>query len=249
MESIFVKILFILFIGVIVYILFNVFNKDYTLTHQKCQMENFDIDDLIVIKRTPEYSNLIDKMVEDKSFIFNDQQLKVLKNPQQIFEVKSNNKNDNNIKNISDIIYTNCKDKLDNQVNNDYTDNPIDVSDNEYNQIKNMLKNDINKLTGPNCFNTGVLSHSPNPDIPNVKNYLKNYYQDIYGNKIDANLSDYFTAYYTLINQDDNVGLPVNTMIGHSNFVIPDQYRFNSKLTNAYNIDWNRIINPISYSI
>ena len=104
MESIFVKILFILFIGVIVYILFNVFNKDYTLTHQKCQMENFDIDDLIVIKRTPEYSNLIDKMVEDKSFIFNDQQLKVLKNPQQIFEVKSNNKNDNNIKNISDII-------------------------------------------------------------------------------------------------------------------------------------------------
>lgn len=244
MESIFIKILFILFIGVIVYTLFNLFNKEYSLSHQKCQMENFDIDDIVVIKRTPEYSNLIDNIVDEKSFIFNDQQLKVLKNPQQIFEVKSGN-NTENIKNISDIVYTNCKGKFDNQVNNDFTDNPIDVSDNEYIQIKNMLKNDINQITEPNCFNTGVL----NSNIPNVKNYLKNYYQDIYGNKIDANLSDYFTAYYTLINQDNNDGLPVNTMIGHSDFIIPDQYKFDSKLTNAYNIDWSRIINPISYSM
>lgn len=77
---------------------------------------------------------------------------------------------------------------------------------------------------------------------------MKNYYQDLYGNKIDADLQDYFVAYYTLINNDDNVGLPVNTLIGTSDFIIPDQYKYDSGFTNAYNIDWNRIINPIGYS-
>lgn len=36
--------------------------------------------------------------------------------------------------------------------------------------------------------------------------------------------------------------------MGNSNFIIPDQYNYDNKFTNAYNIDWNRIINPIGYS-
>ena len=56
-----------------------------------------------------------------------------------------------------------------------------------------MLKNNIAQLIGPNCFNTGVLKQN----MPLIKNYLKNYYQDLYGNKIDADLKDYFIAYYT----------------------------------------------------
>ena len=270
-ENIFVKILFIIFIGVVIYVIYNFFNEKYSRENLKCNLNNYDIDDLVVIKRTPEYSELIDGLINEKSFIFSDKQLNVLKNPQQIFNVANDNykqvlshqlEDKLNISNISDDIYINCKKQLkdntfdfndtntDNNVgvmnveNFDNFDNSIDVSSKEYTDIKNMLKNDIKQLIGPNCFNTGVLKQN----VPLISNYLKNYYQDIYGNKIDASLSDYFTAYYTLINNDDNVGLPVNTLIGKSNFIIPDQYNYDSHFTNAYNIDWNRIINPIGYS-
>jgi len=252
-ENIFIKILFFIFIGVIVYIIYNFFNQENLRENLKCNIDNYNIDDLVIIKRTPEYSKLINNLIDKKSFIFSDNQLKVLKNPQQIFNV-SNNNNNYNISNISDSVYLNCKNELkkntfdfdntENNGNNENFDNLSNVSDKEYDDIKNMLKNDIEKLIGPNCFNTGVLKEN----IPLIKNYLKNYYQDLYGNKINADLKDYFIAYYTLINNSNDVGLPVDTLIGKSNFVIPDQYNYDSKLTNAYNIDWDRIINPISYS-
>lgn len=239
MENIYIQILFLIFIVVIAYLIYNVINQDNQMRNEKCKLENFDIDDLVVIKRTPEYSKLIDGLIDEKSFIFNDDQLKVLKNPQQIFFTQDNG---NNIKNISQNVYLNCSKELE-QDNENFLDNPVDYSNKEYDKIERMLYDDTQKLIGANCYNTGVLR-----DIPLVKNYLKNYYQDLYGNKVQANLSDYFTGYYTLINEDEDVGLPVNTLLGHSNFVIPDQYKYDSGFTNAYNIDWSRIINPISYS-
>ena len=255
-ENIFVKILFIVFICVIIYIIYNFFYEQYLRENLKCNLNEYNIDDLIVIKRTPEYSKLINGLIDKKSFIFSENQLNVLKNPQQIFNV-SNEKNDKiNISNISDNIYIDCKNQLKNNTfdfdNNidkidkieNFNNSTKDISSDEYINIKNMLENDIKQLIGPNCFNTGVLKQN----MPLIKNYLKNYYQDLYGNKISADLSDYFTAYYTLINNDDDVGLPVNTLIGNSNFIIPDQYNHDSHFTNAYNIDWSRIINPIGYS-
>ncbi len=240
MENIYIQILFLIFIVVIAYLIYNVINQNFLMKNEKCKLENFDIDDLVVIKRTPEYSKLINGLIDEKSFIFDDEQIKVLKNPQQIFYTSDNA---NNIKNISQNVYLNCSKELE-QDNENFLNNPVDYSSKEYDKIEQMLYDDTQKLIGPNCYNTKVLNN-----IPLVKNYLQNYYQDLYGNKIQSNLSDYFTAYYTLINEDDNVGLPVNTMLGHSNFVIPDQYKYDSKFTNAYNIDWDRIINPISYSM
>ena len=245
MYELLTKIIIILFILVLCYLLFSVYTYNYNLSQKKCQLENFNIDDLIVIKRTPEYSKLINKLIDEKSFIFNEDQLKSLKNPQQIFKLSNNNQD---IKNVSDIVYIDCNKELEffkNSNTYDYLDNNIDTSDNDYEQIKNKLKKDISIITEPNCTNIGVLKNN----IPFSKNYLKNYYKDLYGNRVEADLSDYFTAYYTLINSDDNVGLPVNTQIGHSNFIIPDQYNYDNKFTNAYNIDWSRIINPIGYSV
>lgn len=271
-KNIFIKILFIIFICVAIYMIYNFFNEQYLKENLKCNLNNYDIDDLIVIERTPEYSKLIDELIDKKSFIFSDKQLNVLKNPQQIFNLENQPGKQVNISNISNDVYVNCKKQLKNDTfdfdngiggmdkigrsnekdganetggsNRENFDNLIDVSSKEYTNIKDMLKNDIEQLIGPNCFNTGVLKQN----MPLIKNYLKNYYQDIYGNKIDADLSDYFAAYYTLINLDDNVGLGVNTLVGNSNFIIPDQYKYDSHFTNAYNIDWNRIINPIGYS-
>jgi hypothetical protein len=253
MYEIFQKILIIIFILGILYLIFKLFYSEYNLSNTKCNLEKFDIDDLVVIKRSPEYSKYINNLIDKKSFILNDQQIKVLKNPQQIFNVSNDQ---TNIKNISDIVYTNCNKELeffnnnnDNSHNNDniyyYNNDNIEISDNQYENIKNKLKKDIENITEPNCTNVSILQDN----IPFSKNYLKNYYNDLYGNKVESNLSDYFVAYYTLINNNNNIGLPINTKIGHSNFIIPDQYNYDSKFTNAYNIDWSRIINPIGYSM
>jgi hypothetical protein len=252
MQNIIFKILLFIFIIIICYLIYYYTTNNYT-DNSTQNLDNFDIDNMLVIKRTPEYSNLINKLIDDKSFIFNEEQIKILKNQQQIFNIKKNKEQDV-IDNISNIIYQST-DKLDNiPINNnpnnqniqtDFGDEIIDLSNKEYQKITNMLKNDIEQIIEPNSFNTGVLKN----DIEQIKNYLDNYYQDVYGNRVDASLKDYFIAYYTLINSNDNVGFPVNTQIGKSNFLIPDQYQFNSHLTNAYNIDWNRIINPLGYSM
>lgn len=239
--EIYIKIIIVILFLIICYVIYNYFSKENKEKYAKCDLDDIDIDNLVVIKRTPEYSKLINNLIDEKSFIFSDDQLKVLKNPQQIFNTT---KNKLNIENISQKIYSNCSGHLDNNINGNYSDDPIDTSDKEYEKIKKELNDDIYKLTQPNCTNVGVLRE----DEPFTKNYLKNYYKDVYGNRVIANLSDYFTAYYTLINESEDIGLPINTELGKSNFLIPDQYDYIKYLTNAYNIDWDRMINPISYS-
>ena len=199
-------------------------------------LENFD--DIKIIKRTPIISQKINNIIDKKNFL-NNEEKKLLKNSHQIFLVNNDNES-----NISNLIYNNNDiNKLNNY--DDFNDNLIDISDKNYDLIKNKLKNDIKKITEPNCFNTGVLKNN----LPFAKNYLKNYYRDIFGNNVQSNLSDYFSAYYTLINENDNIGLSVSTKLGKSNFLIPDQYNTDKHFTNAYNIDWDKIINPIGYSM
>jgi hypothetical protein len=84
-------------------------------------------------------------------------------------------------------------------------------------------------------------------DVEILKNpkYLKNFYYDMYGNKIESNLQDYLVDYH--FNYDDKNCRSVNTIKGHSEFIIPNQYPTLKYQTNAYNIDWNRVINPLTY--
>ena len=47
-------------------------------------------------------------------------------------------------------------------------------------------------------------------------------------------------------NDNNNEGQKVNIIKGKSNFIIPNQFDTLKYQTNAYNIDWNRIINPMT---
>ena len=141
MYELLIKVIIILFILIVCYLIYYVYAYNYNLTKKKCELEKFDIDDIMVIKRTPEYSKLINKLIDEKSFIFNEQQLKSLKNPQQIFKLSKNNQD---IKNISNIVYNDCNKELEFFTNTDadiynYSDNNIDTSDNQYEQIKNKF--------------------------------------------------------------------------------------------------------------
>ena len=85
--------------------------------------------------------------------------------------------------------------------------------------------------------------------VPEHEDTYVNYYYDVYGNRIKSKMTDYISAYNTLIdsgmgNHDDAVCLPVKTMKGNDDFVIPQMYNYDSTLSNAYNVDWSRVVNP-----
>ena len=217
------------------------------------------------VNGNPEYIKYINKLIDDKSFMFTDKQLDVLKNPNQFYTVDKKN---DNTENISYKMYVDCKGQIDSpigltngyfdgvnkgvvQVNNaieNYSSGSTNTdlsskeqleinSSKEYNSIIKKFEENIANTIKPDCVNSCVISDPK---------YLKNYYQDLYGNKVEATLTDYFADYYTNINtKDPKEAIPVNTIIsGNSNFIIPDQYSIQNLFTNAYNVDWSRVVNP-----
>jgi len=224
----------ILLIIIIVFIILYFINYKIYNNNQKCDLENFNIDDAVIINRSPEYSKLINKEIDNKEFLFTKKQLDILKNKQQIYEKKGNN-----ITNISEKIFDTCKNDID-YYNDDYTPNIINNYDNQFtNNIIKDLEKDISNTIKPNCYNTEIL---------NDEKYLNDYYLDVFGNNIKSDLKNYFANYYTTINKsNDNKTIPVTTQIGKSDFLLPDQFNTEKEFTNAYNINWNRIINPLTY--
>ncbi len=170
-------------------------------------------------------------MYDDKKILFSDKELKDLKKSSQIYDIS----NMDNIKNITvsvtdDLAKTNYDFSDDNKI--------IQDSNLEYVNILNNIEKDITNINSLTCDDVSVLN---NP------RYLKNYYLDIFGNNIESNLSDYFANYKTTINKKEqpfSECVPVKINKGNSNMIIPDQFNTNKYITNAYNIDWSRIINP-----
>lgn len=197
------------------------------------------------IKRDPNLNKLIGKMIDEKSILFNEQQIKTMKNPYQAYYV-----GDDNIKNISESvdIHVNGFPEEIETVGNAIPSVPvpkIKVPVNNYKYLSQEHNNILNDLSVD--FPVKETCNT----VPKNDNYLTNYYYDVYGNRIKSNMADYLAAYKTLIDNGmgtykDNVCLPVTTMQGTNDFVIPQMYNYESTLTDAYNVDWSRIENPLS---
>ncbi len=213
-------------------------NKNKIFDENLCNLENFDIDDMYIIKRGKEYNKYINKLIDKNKKFFNEEEYKILKNRFQFYNIKDKE----NIKNISNQIYGNCKNKLKNMnINLNDPDEDVDVdnlellSDPSYFNTLRKINNNIDDIK-INCDNTNVLEDD---------DYLKNYYIDINGNNIKATLKDYFAGYFAEINQkNEDKCIKVNTKPVGNYMFIPNQFDTQKYLTNAYNIDYNRIINP-----
>lgn len=222
------KIVIFLFIIILFFIVY-IINKNI----KKKNTEPFNINQLEIIKRSPEKQKLIEKILKEKKEIFTDEEIKALENKFQFYDL-----NNNKIMNITDEILKKENDKKTNNYQNIDENNNITIEGNIYtNPAYNDILNNLNDKNKISCQNIGVLK---NPL------YLKNYYYDMYGNKIKSSLKDYINDYYTRIDNDDNEGQKVEIIKGKNNFIIPDQYKKLKYLTNAYNIDWSRIINPLT---
>ena len=121
MNKIIKKIIKIILLIIILILLYNYVNSiDPNVQKEQftCDLDKLNIDDLVILNRNPEYIKYINQLIDDKSFMFTDEQLKVLKNPNQFYNVnQSNGSNPGDTKNISYKIYNTCKDQIDTVVN------------------------------------------------------------------------------------------------------------------------------------
>jgi hypothetical protein len=275
MISIFILIILVALVTTIFYWI-NSYESNIKKLDTNCNLENFDIDKIHIIKRDPYYQKLINELIDNKAYLFTDDELKILKNQFQIYNINNDatstatatgKPSSDQIQNISKIILLNCKNNLDNMDKttppNDIVYSPAELADIKYNLLNNDIYNkilgkftdDVNTIDPPDCSNTKFLQ----------TNKLKNYYYDLYGNNIISTPLDYMANYYTTINKSeneiDNDGcVPVKTVKGNSEFIIPDPFinftPFQGPIqnadywnsyhgTNIYNIDNERIINPM----
>jgi hypothetical protein len=89
---------------IVVFILYKLINdgeNDKTINNSKCNLENFDIDNMYIINRGKEYEKYINGLIDKNKKIFSDEELKILKNKFQFYNIKDRE----NIKNISNYIY------------------------------------------------------------------------------------------------------------------------------------------------
>ena len=214
-------------------------------------------------------------MVDEKKVKFTNEEIKILKDKYQFYNIKDKY----NIKNISNNVNGNCKNILlredknpainekdlanydkDNQEidltiddinspNNDKNINNFETLDNgnldikllgdvQYNEILKKLNQQVDDVP-ITCANLDVLKN---------KDYMKNYYFDIYGERVQSSLEDYFINYYSKINTDkfDDQCVPVNLKSYPNYLFIPDQFATEKYLSSAYNVDWQRIVNPLT---
>ena len=211
-------------------------HSEFQKSVQKCNLDNINIDDLVIIKREPVDIKLINENIKKKSFMFTDDEIKSYQNPNQIYNVKNND-----IKNISEKFYVTCK----NDATYNYSNNIIEDDITEYTNLEKKLYESVEETNKIDCENIKNLIFNKTNNRPK---YMNNYYWDIYGNRIESELIDYYADYNTNINTiQEKECIPVVTKKGQSDFIIPDQYNTEKYLTNAYNIDYSRIINPYTY--
>ena len=222
----------IIILLVLIIILFLLY---YQYSYKKKDYDNIykiKLDNIERIKRTPEYQNLIDKLINDKKQLFTKEEIEAMKNKFQFYNKEYG------IDNISDEILSSFKDNNNNN-NKNIENTPeenihIEETINE-NPAYNAILNTIGNKYIPSCKDVEVLKN---------KSYLKNYYYDMGANRIQSNLKDYVNDYQIQIDDNNRICQKVDSVKTKSGFIIPDQYPTLKYQTNAYNIDWGRIQNP-----
>jgi hypothetical protein len=210
------------------------------------EKQNYDLNELVIIDRTPEQEKLVNKLLEEKKMAYTNEEINSLKNKTQFYNVLNNK-----IVNISEQIINNEKNNKNKNTNNN---NNINLNTKlNINDITNNTQIDKqNKISNLTSFNNekSLLIDDCNDITKNettCSNKLNNYYHDIYGNTIKSSMNDYITAYNTTIDETNpKYCIPVKTLNGNSDFIIPNQYNFEKYWTSAYNTDFSRVINPMT---
>jgi len=235
-----------LYIIILFIIIFLINSSDEKTVTQERQ---YDLNNLVIINRNDEQQKLVENLLNSKKMLYSENEYNSLQNTTQFYNVENNvienitsrvnnNNNNNNINNsdnmnlfVNPIINNN-----NNNGNNNNTTDEINITDSYLNSPI-----DYNKSSSINDCNDIVLNDN------SCSNKLDNYYRDIFGNKIQSSMNDYITTYNTTIDETNATKCRyVKTLKGNNDFIIPNQYEFEKYWTNAYNVDYSRVINPMT---
>ena len=147
-------------------------------------------NDLVILNRDKESQTLINEVLKKKEQNFTESELKALKNNTQFF-------NDVNNENITKNII-NEKQQI------PLSENTVIQSINTNPSLNVILNNNNQDLT---YLDVAMLKD---------KDYLKNFYYDMYGNRIHTTLKDYYVNYLTNIDNKNEVCNKVDIVKGDS---------------------------------
>lgn len=226
-------------------------NSTKSISDSKC---NLDIDNLYILDRNKEYSKYINKLIDNNDNInYTDDEIKIMKNKHQFYNINNNN-------NISNLVLGECKNSYDGDDINVSMKGGYDVGGGSYYGINSNVNGGYNSdikasIKGAGTYNKGALGTigsvgsvgstrlMDNDECIN-NGYLTDYYYDLEGNNIKSTLKEYINSY------ENNNCEPVKyNKVGNgsgSSMIIPDLYDINKNLTNAYDVNWSDVINPLT---
>lgn len=224
---------------------------------------NLDIDNLYILDRNKEYSKYINKLIDNNNNInYTDDEIKIMKNKHQFYNINNND-------NISNLVLGECKDSYgaegtfgdgygygaeDIDVNVSMKGG-YDVGGGSYYGINSNVSGGYNSDIKPSIKGAGTYSKGALETIGTVgfaglidndecitNGYLTDYYYDLEGNNIKSTLKEYVNS------DENNICEPVkyNKDGSGSSMIIPDLYDINKNLTDAYDVNWSDVINPLT---
>lgn len=220
----------------------------FYMSDEKKQKKDFKVDkgnvnNVVFIKRDKDLNRLVGEKVDEKKILFRDEERNIIKDPYQAWYVEKNG----DVNNISASVnvHVNGSEEERNNVGNsiDYAPikrvvvpvNNVGYRSEEYDRILSTLNN--NFPVKETC-----------KTVPEHTDPLVNYYYTVFGQRLKSNLSDYMSAYKTIMENDGKFEkcIPVETMEGQNDFVLQPMYNYESNLTNGYNVAWEFIENPLA---
>jgi len=80
----------VIILTILLFILYKLINEgeNNNIDKSKCNLENFDIDDMYIIKRGKEYEKYINSLIDKNKKMFSDKELQILKNKFQFYNIK-----------------------------------------------------------------------------------------------------------------------------------------------------------------
>jgi hypothetical protein len=211
-----------------------------TNNDEKC---NLDIDNLYIYDRDKTYNKYINKVIDNNNNInYTKEEIEIMKNKHQFYNLDDK-------KNISNLVLGECK--------NSYGGGSVDAvstydigggSYYGYNSnVTGGFNSDIDETKGYGDVKGSIIEKDSINDKEDCDSNLNNYYYDLEGNNIKSTLQQY---------KDENINNDKCVPITYTNanikntiknsMIIPNTYNINNDLTNVYDVDWSKVLNPLT---
>jgi hypothetical protein len=217
------------------------FKNNENKNNNKC---NLDIDNLYIYDRDKNYNNYINKVIDNNNNInYSKEEIEIMKNKHQFYNL--NNKN-----NISNLVLGECKNSYGYGGGSGGGSNIIgtyDVGGGSYygynSNVTGGFNSDVNETKGYGDIKGSIIKKNNINEKGLCDNNLDNYYYDLEGNNIISTMQEYRN------NSTSNKCIPVTTTpptTTTSDMIIPNTYNINKDLTNAYDVNWQNVLNPLT---